>query len=91
MSDTALPEPMALPHLSDAPPSSSGHESAHSRPVDQAIPDELKVRLDTITHSEVSRHERVQLGISAVSSPRKVRADEDRVARRSESPPSLLG
>ncbi|KAJ5118622.1 hypothetical protein N7476_010978 [Penicillium atrosanguineum] len=54
MSDSALPEPTALPHLSDAPPSSSGRESAHSGTVDQtAIPDELKARLDKITHSEI--------------------------------------
>ena len=67
MSDTALPEATALPNLSDAPPSSSGRESAHSGAVDQAaIPDELKARLDKVTHSEVSRHTRVQLGIRAV-------------------------
>ncbi|KAJ5668025.1 uncharacterized protein N7477_006595 [Penicillium maclennaniae] len=54
MSDSALPEPTALPNLSDAPPSSSGRESAHSGAVDQtAIPDELKARLDKVTHSEI--------------------------------------
>lgn len=67
MSDTALPEPTALPNLSDAPPSSSGRESAHSGAIDQAaIPDELKARLDKVTHSEVSCHTRFQLGIRAV-------------------------
>jgi hypothetical protein len=92
MSDTALPEPTALPNPSDVPPSSSGRESAHSGAVDQAaIPDELKARLDKVTHSEVSRHERGQLGFCAVRSPCEVRANEDRVACRSVSPPSSLG
>lgn len=66
MSDTALPEPAALPVLSDAPPSSAGRSSpGPSGPVDQpraaTIPDELKERLDKVVYSEVSCHE-IQLG-----------------------------
>ncbi|KAJ5692172.1 hypothetical protein N7462_001595, partial [Penicillium macrosclerotiorum] len=57
MSDnTALPEPTALPVLSDAPPSSAGRSDGHSGPVDQppaVIPDELKPRLDKVIYSEI--------------------------------------
>ncbi|KAJ5594462.1 uncharacterized protein N7459_000670 [Penicillium hispanicum] len=57
MSDTALPEPTALPALSDAPPSSAGRSSAgHSGAVDQppaAISDELRARLDKVIYSEI--------------------------------------
>lgn len=66
MSDSALPEPTALPALSDAPPSSAGRESGHSGALDQhqpqpqpqpqaAVSDELKARLDKVVNSEVSR------------------------------------
>lgn len=65
MADSVLPEPTALPTLSDAPPSSAGRESGHSGALDQhqpqaqaqpqaAISDELKARLDKIVNSEVS-------------------------------------
>ena len=58
MSDTALPEPTALPALSDAPPSSAGRSSgtgAVDQPPPQAsISDELKARLDKVIYSEVS-------------------------------------
>ena len=91
MSDSALPEPTALPNLSDAPPSSSGRESAHSGAVDQtAIPDELKARLDKVTHSEVSRRKKRQPEIGALCLC-EIHANEDRVACRSESPLSSLG
>lgn len=91
MSDSAFPEPTALPNLSDAPPSSSGRESAHSGAVDQTvIPDELKARLDKVTHSEVGRREQRQLETRALC-PCEVRANKARVACRSESPPSSLG
>ncbi|KAJ5152961.1 uncharacterized protein N7482_009439 [Penicillium canariense] len=58
MSDTAPPEPTALPALSDAPPSSAGRSSAgYSGAVDQqpqaAISDELKARLDKVIYSEI--------------------------------------
>lgn len=58
MSDTAPPETIAPPVLSDAPPSSAGRSSpGPSGPVEQpptAIPDEVKERLDKIVYSEVS-------------------------------------
>ncbi|KAJ5397135.1 hypothetical protein N7509_005248 [Penicillium cosmopolitanum] len=64
MADSVLPEPTALPALSDAPPSSAGRESGHSGALDQhqpqpqpqpqaAISDELKARLDKIVNSEI--------------------------------------
>lgn len=69
MSDSVIPEPTALPALSDAqPPSSAGRESGHSGPLDQqppqpAISDELKGRLDKVLNSEVSRQWRVCGGL----------------------------
>lgn len=65
MSDTAPPEPAALPVHSDAPPSSAGRSSLDG-PIDQpqaAVSDELKERLDKIVYSEVSCHE-AQLGVA---------------------------
>jgi hypothetical protein len=62
MADSVLPEPTALPALSDARPSSAGRDSGHSGALDQhqpqpqaAISDELKARLDKVVNSEVSR------------------------------------
>ncbi|KAJ5114677.1 hypothetical protein NUU61_000436 [Penicillium alfredii] len=57
MSDSALPEPTALPVLSDAPPSSAGRSSiGHSgavEPPQESISDELKARLDKIIYSDI--------------------------------------
>ncbi|KAJ5766514.1 uncharacterized protein N7511_004130 [Penicillium nucicola] len=55
MSDTALHEP-ALPHLSDAPPSSAGRSSPGHTGGEQpheAISDELKARLDKVIYSDI--------------------------------------
>lgn len=61
MSDTALPEPSALPALSDAPPSSAGRSSGMAavdqQPPQPAISDELKARLDKVIYSEVSAND----------------------------------
>ncbi|KAJ5632914.1 hypothetical protein N7490_009253 [Penicillium lividum] len=57
MSDPVPPEPVALPTLGDAPPSSAGRSSAHvpEAPVEQpVISDELKARLDKVIYSEVN-------------------------------------
>ncbi|KAJ5772163.1 hypothetical protein N7520_002692 [Penicillium odoratum] len=56
MSDPVPPEPVALPTLGDAPPSSAGRSSAHvhEAPVEQpVISDELKARLDKVIYSEI--------------------------------------
>ncbi|KAJ5162354.1 hypothetical protein N7492_007746 [Penicillium capsulatum] len=54
MSDSALPEPTALPIQGDAPPSSAGRSSPGHAPDQQpAISDELRARLDKVMYSEI--------------------------------------
>ncbi|KAJ5652386.1 hypothetical protein N7507_009812 [Penicillium longicatenatum] len=57
MSDSALPEPTALPTLGDVPPSSAGRSSGHAQETPEQPPavisDELKARLDKVIYSEI--------------------------------------
>lgn len=92
MSDTALPEPTALPvHSSDAPPSSAGRSSpGPSGPVDQppaVIPDEVKERLDKIVYSEVSCYQ-LQLGFREIEKAMLIQllSHADRYHHASRSP-----
>lgn len=97
MSDTALPEGTALPTPSlrdpDAPPSSAGRSSLGASGPDQppqettAIPDEIKARLDTVVHSEVSNCPRLHSMCAAMPG---IATDRTCVSCRSASSPSSL-